>query len=80
MWGIMDNKKVVDIFPANNFSVVCENAAKEIECGIVIGYDKDGALVAYGGGLLDGKQPVSKDWLWIAQTFTQKLLNGDYAE
>jgi len=76
----MDNKKVVDIFPSNDFRIVCENAAKDIECGIIIGYDKDGLMSIYGGGLLDGKQPVSKDWLWMVQTFVQNLLKGDYAE
>lgn len=72
--------KVVDIFPANNFSVVCENAAKDIECGIIIGYDSEGKMLVFGGGLLDGRQPVSKDWLWMIQTFSANLLNGDYAE
>lgn len=70
---------IESIFPANNFSHVLENAKGEIECGIIIGYDEDGVMQVYGGGLLDGKQPVCKDWLWLVQTFSKKLLDGDYS-
>ena len=71
--------EVVSIFPANDFSVVADNAKKEIEVGLIIGYDYDGNLLVYGGGLLDGKQPVAKDWLWITERFKTKLINGDFA-
>jgi hypothetical protein len=74
----MDN--VVYIFPANEFSVAAENAGSELKCGIILGYDEDGEFLAYGGGILDGRQPLNKDWLWIVETFRQKLINGDYAE
>jgi hypothetical protein len=70
---------VQSIFPANAFGVVAKNAAKDIEVGIVIGYDKEGRLSIYGGGLLDGRQPVSKDWLWMVESFKSKLINGDYS-
>lgn len=70
--------KVVSIFPADNFSVAAKNAAEELVVGMIIGYDKDGDLLVYGGGLLDGKRPVSKDWLWMAATFKAKLIAGDY--
>lgn len=69
---------VVDIFPANDFKVVAENAAKEITHGIVIGYDNEGRLIVFAGGLDDGRQPVAKDWLWIIEQFKTKLLRGDY--
>lgn len=72
--------KVTSIFPANDFNVVAENAAKELESGIIVGYDKDGYLTIFGGGLIDGKQPVCKDWLWMIESFKQKLINGDYSE
>ena len=70
--------KVVSIFPANDFAVVCDGAKKELEIGIIIGYTKEGTLEVFGGGLLDGKQPVAKDWLWLVETFKSKLINGDY--
>jgi len=72
----MDN--VTSIFPANSFRVVADNAAKDIEVGIIIGYDKDGVLSVFGGGLLDGRQPTCKDWLWMVETFKQKMIAGDY--
>ena len=69
---------VVNIFPANDFKVVTDAAAEEIACGLIIGYDSEGNLVVYGGGMLDGKEPVSKDWLWFVETFKSKLIAGDY--
>lgn len=72
-------QKIINIFPANDFSVVAKNAAAEIEAGIIIGYDKDGYLCVFGGGLIDRKQPVCKDWLWMVETFKNKLINGNYA-
>lgn len=72
----MDN--VISLFPANSFRVVADNAANGIEVGIIIGYDKDGMLSVFGGGLLDGRQPTCKDWLWMIETFKQKMIAGDY--
>lgn len=69
---------VTSIYPANDFTVVAENAAKEIEVGIIIGYNADGELTVYGGGMLDGRQPVCKDWLWMVELFKTKMLNGDF--
>lgn len=71
--------KVENIYPANEFKTVLENAGKEMECGIVIGYDNEGVLCVFGGGLIDGRQPVCKDWLWMVQSFSKKLLDGDYS-
>jgi hypothetical protein len=71
--------EIVSIFPANDFKVVADNAKKEIEIGLIIGYDHEGNLLCYGGGLLDGKQPIAKDWLWMTETFKTKLINGDFA-
>ncbi len=71
---------VVSIFPANDFKVVANNAGEAIEVGIIIGYAPDGGLTIFAGGLLDGKQPTGKDWLWMIETFKAKMLNGDYAE
>ena len=36
--------KVTQIKPANDFNHVADNAKKEIEAGIIIGYDKEGKL------------------------------------
>jgi hypothetical protein len=72
--------KVESIFPANDFKVIADNAAEEIEVGLIVGYDADGALCVYGGGLLNGKQPTAKDWLWMIEAFKRKLLAGDYTE
>jgi hypothetical protein len=70
--------EVKSIFPANDFAVVAENASQEIEIGIVLGYSADGDLCVFGGGLLDGRQPVAQDWLWMVESFKSKLINGDY--
>lgn len=69
---------VTSIFPANDFRTVADNAAKEIDVGIIIGYTKEGELSVFGGGLLDGRQPVCKDWLWMIETFKTKMIAGDY--
>ena len=55
-----------------------KNAGEELVAGLIMGYDKDGDFLVYGGGMLDGKRPVSKDWLWMAETFKAKLIDGDY--
>ena len=70
---------VINIFPANNFAAVAENAAKEIEVGLVIGYNAEGDMVVLGGGMIDGRQPVCRDWLWLVESFKMKMVNGDYA-
>lgn len=70
--------KVKNIFPANDFSIVAKGEASKLQVGIIIGYSEDGELKVYGGGMLNGRQPVSKDWLWIVETFKIKMLNGDY--
>ena len=69
---------VKSIFPANEFKKVADSAAKEISVGIIIGYSEDGEICIFGGGLLHGRQPVSKDWLWMVEAFKHKLINGDY--
>ena len=70
---------VTDIFPANKFSTVAENAAREIEVGIVIGFNSNDELCVYGGGLLlNGRQPVSKDFLWMVEKFKSNLIAGHY--
>lgn len=69
---------IESIFPANDFRIVSKNAADDIEVGIIIGYSSDGELCIYGGGMIDGRQPVARDWLWAVETFKQKLINGDY--
>jgi len=78
--GGVHMSNIENIFPANDFKVVCDNASKYIECGMIIGYSEDGEFLVFGGGILDGRQPVSRDWLWMASTFNQNLLNGDYNE
>ena len=70
--------KVIDIYPANDFKVVAENAVKILDVGIVIGYDKDGNLEVFGGGMINGKQPVCKDWLWMVEQFNHNLIAGEY--
>lgn len=73
--------KIAQIFPADNFKSVCDNAGKEIEFGIIIGWDKDlGELTVFGGGTDDGRRPASKDWLWLVEVFKARLLAGDYNE
>lgn len=70
---------VVSIFPANSFSVVADSAKLEVVAGVVIGYDMEGALCVYGGGMIDGRQPTAKDWLWMVESFKSKLMAGYYS-
>jgi len=69
---------VVPFFPANDFKAVAETAAKELTTGLIIGYAADGEMLVFAGGLLDGKQPVCKDWLWLVENFKTKMIAGDY--
>ena len=71
---------VTNIYPSNSFSHVSKASSKEIEVGIIIGYDKEGNLTIYGGGMLNNKQPTASDWLWMIETFKSKLIAGDYSE
>lgn len=71
---------VRNIFPANNIDLVLENAKGSYESAIVIGYNRDGRLQIYGGGMIDGRQPTVKDWLFMVESFKLKLLNGDYCD
>ncbi len=74
----MDN--VQSIYPANDFRVVADSAAKEIKVGIIIGYSEDDELLIFGGGLLNGsgRQPCAKDWLWMIEKFKSELMSGAY--
>lgn len=70
--------KVESIFPANEFDHVMDCAKGNYESAIIIGYDKDGCLDVRGGGLISGRQPTQKDWLFMIETFKHKMLRGDY--
>ena len=72
------SENVTNIFPANDFSVVADSAKQVIECGLVIGYDDEGRLVVFGGGMLNGTQPRSKDWLWMIEAFKLDLVLGTH--
>lgn len=72
--------KVLDIFPANNFKVVCNEAAKTLHVGLILGYDENGDLCVFGGGMTQGRQPVARDWLWLVEAFKHNLIRGEYAE
>ena len=71
-------ENVRSILPANDFKIVASRAAKEISAGIIIGYSEGGEICTFGGGLLNGRQPISKDWLWMVEAFKHKLMAGDY--
>ena len=71
--------KIESIYPANDFNHVMEKAKGSYSAAIIIGYDKDGRLDVRGGGMIDGKQPAAKDWLFMVESFKQKLVNGDYS-
>ena len=66
------------IFPANDFKVVLESAKSETTMGIVVGLDEAGELNVFGGGLINGRQPTNRDWLWLIESFKQALMNGEY--
>jgi len=73
--------EIKHINPTDNFKNVAESAIEELEVGIIIGYSKDDdELHVFAGGLIDGKRPVHKDWLWMIESFKNKLMNGDYFE
>lgn len=70
--------KVTSIYPSNDFDHVMSEASNSYEAAIIIGYDKDGHLDVRGGGMIDGKQPTVKDWLFMVESFKAKLIRGDY--
>lgn len=78
--GILALSKVKNIFPANDFDHVMEQAKGEYEYAIIIGYDKEGYLDVRAGGLNSGRQPTAKDWLFAVEQFKRKLLSGDYSD
>ncbi len=71
--------KVESIFPANDFNHVMDCAKGRYESAIILGYDNNGVLDVRAGGLIDGKQPKVKDWLFMIEVFKSKLINGDYS-
>lgn len=75
---VMNMNKVSSIFPANDFDHVMDCAKRNYESALIIGYDKNGCLDVRGGGLISGKQPTVKDWLFMIESFKLKLVNGDY--
>ena len=70
--------KVESIFSDSDFKVIADNHGKEIEVGLIMGYDSDGDFIIYSGGLLDGNKPAQKDWLWMIETLKRNLLDGVY--
>lgn len=70
---------VESIFPANDFDHVMECAKGDYESALIIGYNSSGALDVRGGGMINGKQPTVKDWLFMIEVFKFKLINGDYS-
>ncbi|MCP4142238.1 MAG: hypothetical protein GY755_18520 [Chloroflexi bacterium] len=71
---------VASIFPANDFDTVLESARGELECGLVIGYNKDGFLTSFGGGMSGGRQPTAAFWLYMLKQFEIDLMNGVYSD
>lgn len=69
---------IEQIFPANDFKVVLENAKADAAMGLILGLDEDGYPVMYAGGLINGRQPVAKDWLWLIEDFKRDLMAGVY--
>lgn len=70
--------EVVDIFPSNSMDVVLDNAKGELSCGLIIGYDSDGDLVIFGGGMINGRQPTHSDWNYMIDRFKHGLIGGEY--
>lgn len=70
---------VESIFPSNNFDHVISKAKGVYDSALIIGYNHNGCLEIRGGGMVNGKQPVAKDWLFMIETFKFKLINGDYS-
>jgi len=69
---------VTPLRPTDSFAHVADCAKRDVVVGVIIGYSEGGELLAYGGGMLDGREPTQKDWLWMTQTFSHKLIRGDY--
>ena len=57
-----------------NANTVLDKAKNNYNSVLIIGWDNDGYLDARSTNNLD-----QKDCLYLAQMFTHKLLNGDYA-
>lgn len=69
---------IENIFPSNEFDYVMDCARDNYESALIIGYDKNGCLDVRGGGMISGRQPTMKDWLFMIEAFKLKLMNGDY--
>ena len=67
------------LHPERDVDTVLENAKGQFEFALVLGYDREGFMLAYGGGVNDGKDPLAKDWLFLLEQFKIKLVKGDYA-
>lgn len=74
------SSKVESIYPANDFKVVANEAGKGLESGLILGYDSDGELRVFGGGMIKGRPPTEKDWLMMIEEFKFSLLAGDFAD
>lgn len=77
----MSKDNVTNIFPADDFKTVAKNASENIQMGLIIGYDKEGDILVYGGGLNhQGFRPNQGQWLWLIETFKNNLINGVYQD
>ena len=68
--------EVKKLFPQESFhnpDHVLEEAKGNYQDVLIIGWDKEGNFDVRSNSSVDGKTS-----LWLAQTFANKLLNGDY--
>jgi len=60
---------------AQNPDNVLEQAAGEYETVFIVGYDKDGDLVARASTNM-----TQASLLWLIESFKKNMLNGDYGD
>ena len=73
-----DKNNVERLHPSDSFEYVLEELKPVLECGIVIGYDSDGTLLAAFGGLQDGLRLDHKDVLWMLESYKAYLTSSPY--
>lgn len=72
--------KVEMLHPSNDFSIVAEEAGKELEYGIIIGCDSDGDMVPFSGGLKNGRILDADGVLMLIEEFKFLLMSGGFSD
>ena len=69
---------VVQMFPSDDFRFVADRAAEAVKGGVVIGFDEEGDMHIFRGGLSPNGIPLTDSQiLWMVESFKTMLMNGE---